>query len=407
MHSKTWCPIPFIAMSYHPMGSLTRCMMSDQLMSNDLDWDNQEFQDLRQSMLDGKWDWPGCRNCKLKEEIGIKSQRQNWLNGPVREKFVKDAYDNPKLTGNKIRHLFLNFNNICNFKCRMCSPKYSNSLIPERNHLNKTLDKQLKNLLALAPEHQDRVKNINDVESFLEKHKDNLKDLTQIWITGGEPFIGDTLWKVRDLLYNYAKPENIYMTITTNGSKVDVDKLQSLDRFKMINLDLSIDAVGPMFEYMRSAGLFTWSEMQNRINEICDFNFKNNSWFKFAINSSYQIYNALTLKEFYTYIRNTEKEYDFHITRNQRVLIGPEYLQARHLPRVLKEITKAEIEELLQDRTLTNVDVKNINDCKNMLEKPQDKDMWKAFKLVCKEQDTYRKMHLKDYSTRLSKFIYD
>jgi len=407
MHSDTWCPIPFIAISYHPMGSLTRCMMSDQLMSNDLDWDNQAFQDLRQSMLDGKWDWPGCRNCKVKEEMGIKSQRQNWLYGPVKNKFVKNAYDNPKLTGNKIRHLFLNFNNICNFKCRMCSPKYSNSLIPERKHLEKTLLPATAGAIQQPPEHEERHKNINDVESFLEKHKDNLKDITQIWITGGEPFIGETLWKVRDLLYKYAKPENIYMTITTNGSKVDVDKLQSLDRFKTINLDLSIDAVGPMFEYMRSARLFTWKEMENRIHEICKFNYANSDWMKFAINSSYQIYNALTLKDFYMYICKLEKNYGFDITRNQRVLVGPEYLQARHLPQPLKEIAKAEIEELLQDKTLTNIDIKNIKDCEQMLQETILDDRWKIFKEVCIKQDEYRKMSLKEYFPELSDFVYD
>jgi len=407
MHSDTWCPIPFIAISYHPMGSLTRCMMSDQLMSNDLDWDNQAFQDLRQSMLDGKWDWPGCRNCKVKEEMGIKSQRQNWLYGPVKNKFVKNAYDNPKLTGNKIRHLFLNFNNICNFKCRMCSPKYSNSLIPERKHLAKTLLPATAEAIQQPPEHEERHKNINDVESFLEKHKDNLKDITQIWITGGEPFIGETLWKVRDLLYKYAKPENIYMTITTNGSKVDVDKLQSLDRFKIVNLDLSIDAVGPMFEYMRSAKLFTWKEMETRIHEICKFNYANSNWMKFAINSSYQIYNALTLKDFYMYICKLEENYGFKITRNQRVLVGPEYLQARHLPQPLKEIAKAEIEELLQDKTLTNIDIKNIKDCEQMLQETILDDRWKIFKEVCIKQDEYRKMSLKEYFPKLSDFVYD
>ena len=60
------------------------------------------------------------------------------------------------------------------------------------------------------------------------------------------------------MLYKYANPEKIFLTITTNGSKVDVNRLQEFDRFKMLHLDISLDVVGNMFEYMRSDGLFTW-----------------------------------------------------------------------------------------------------------------------------------------------------
>ena len=76
-HSDTWCPIPFVGVSLHPMGFLSRCMMSEEVMSNydEMDWNNPEFQRLRKSMLDGKWDSPGCDNCQIKESIGMKSQR--------------------------------------------------------------------------------------------------------------------------------------------------------------------------------------------------------------------------------------------------------------------------------------------------------------------------------------------
>ena len=39
-------------------------MMSEEMMSNALnsDWDSPDSQDLRKSMLDGKWDEPCCGN---------------------------------------------------------------------------------------------------------------------------------------------------------------------------------------------------------------------------------------------------------------------------------------------------------------------------------------------------------
>ena len=141
-HSETWCPVPFTAISLHPTGTLTRCMMSEEIMSNEenMDWDSPDFQALRKSMLEGKWDQPGCDNCKKKEDMGVKSQRQNWLVANHRKKFnftADEAFSNPQITGNTLRHMFLNFNNVCNFKCRMCSPRYSNSLIPEWKAVSK------------------------------------------------------------------------------------------------------------------------------------------------------------------------------------------------------------------------------------------------------------------------------
>tara|TARA_B100000989_G_scaffold298797_1_gene289928 strand:+ start:280 stop:1512 length:1233 start_codon:yes stop_codon:yes gene_type:complete len=404
-HSDTWCPIPFVAVSYHPMGALTRCMMSEELMSYDLDWDNQSFQDLRKSMLNGKWDLPGCNSCKSKEDFNITSQRERWLFGKTRNRLSEDAYDNPGLINNTVRHLFLNFNNVCNFKCRMCSPKYSNSLIPEQNFIEKKYPEVGKRIID--EEHKKQIKNINDVEQFLEINKHKLKNVTQIWITGGEPFIGKTLYNVKDMLYKYANPEKIFLTITTNGSKVDVNRLQEFDRFKMLHLDISLDVVGNMFEYMRSDGLFTWYQMDTFIDKVSKFGFGNSKWFKFSCNSSYQMYNATKMKELYEYNHNLEKEYDSKILTNQRVLIGPAYFQARHLPEEIKTVANEKIEKLLEHQWLDQDDVQNIKDCQEMLNKKSVEEEWERFKTMTRIQDEYRKTHLNKYDNLLSDYVYN
>ena len=68
LHSKSWCPLPFNAISFHPTGALTRCMMSNIPMGES--FDSVQMQQLRQDMLDGKWDKEGCISCWKKEEQG-------------------------------------------------------------------------------------------------------------------------------------------------------------------------------------------------------------------------------------------------------------------------------------------------------------------------------------------------
>lgn len=401
MHSDAWCPIPFIGVSLHPTGSLTRCMMSEEDMTprgagvDSFDWDSQSFQKLRTDMLAGTWDEKGCANCKMKEDAGVRSQRQNWLVNKKAD-FATGAYDNPTLTDNPVRHLFLNFNNVCNFKCRMCNPRYSNSLIPEHRHMVES------GTVPALRWNDDQHKNINPVIPFLMANKERLRGITSIWITGGEPFIDNTMWKVRDILNEYADPSQIKMTITTNGSRTDLEKLQTFDNFKQIHFDLSLDAPGKLFEYMRSAGVFSWEEYDETVKNLVEFSSRNSSWFKFGVNSSYQVYNAADIGNFFNYLKTRLGSYEV----NLRVLVGPQWFQARHAPESIKQIARAEIDKLLNISDLPQSVRNSISDCLRMLNQEASDHYWDIFKTMCKEQDAFRGVHLKDYIPTLAQEVY-
>jgi len=398
-HSDTWCPIPFVGVSLHPMGFLSRCMMSEEVMSNydEMDWNNPEFQRLRKSMLDGKWDSPGCDNCQIKESIGMKSQRQNWLSANLKTKFnfEEDVFDNPNITGNKIKHLFLNFNNVCNFKCRMCSPRYSNSLIPEFKQLSQDVPE--------VKFEEEKYKNINNVVNFIEANKDKLKDLRSIWITGGEPFIDNSIWQVMDILNEYADPSKINMTITTNGSRTNINDVDKFRNFNRINWDLSMDTTGPMFEYMRSSGVYTWNQMHSFTHDLSEYVKENSNWLMVSINSSYQIFNVHKLYEFFTYVHDMFGDYT---NINNRVLVGPRWFQAAHTPEHIKSIANENINKLLQSSWIGKSEKSMIDDCQKMLNKDFKKEEWQVFVNQCKAQDKFRNVDLRDYDQLLGDAVY-
>jgi len=397
-HSDTWCPIPFTAISLHPTGTLTRCMMSEEIMSNEenMDWDSPDFQKLRKSMLEGKWDEPGCANCKSKEDMGVKSQRQNWLKAKHKKKFNFDgdeAFANPKLTGNTLRHMFLNFNNVCNFKCRMCSPRYSNSLIPEWKAVSKEIKK-----VKFEPE---LYKNVNNVLDFINNNRHRLQDLTSIWITGGEPFIDNQIWKAMDILNEYADPSQIHMTITTNGSKTSIADIDKFRHFKQIHWDLSTDVASPMFEYMRRNGVWTWEQMHKHIQDLANYHKENEDWLMVSLNSSYQLYNATSLNEFFTYTR------DMNFDINNRILVGPNYFQARHAPDIIKAVANSEIEKLFESGWLDDIEEGMLRDAQRALNNPAVPEQWNTFVQHCKAQDKFRGVNLMDYDPLLGKEVYE
>src|SRR6185503_5084750 len=86
--------------------------------------------------------------------------------------------------------------------------------------------------------------------------------------------------------------------------------LQSLVGFKYVNLNISIDATGSLFEYLRSSGACSWEKIRAQIRWILDYcNAQNarspeQTW-KVNLNGAYQVYNMLNLEEFVAWIVDT------------------------------------------------------------------------------------------------------
>ena len=389
-HSTSWCPIPFNAISFHPTGNLTRCMMSDVPMGET--FDSHQMQKLRHDMLAGTWDKEGCMTCWKKEQQGNISQRQKWLRRNPKDFKNTDGFINPKITGNPVNHLFINYSNICNFKCRMCGPSYSNSLIPEHKHLHS--------LGLRSPVNTKVIKNRNFINTYLKQKPEVLKDVTSIWITGGEPFMDDNCYDLADIIAEHGNESIMDMVITTNGSKVDLNKLQKFENFRFFELDLSIDAPNIMFEYMRSAGIFTWEQMSKLIDDLTYFRKQNSSWFHMCFNASIQAFNYDTVLEFDSICKKAGA------LNNTRMLIHPEYFRLDVLP---YKYRKEEFDKIKDYKVINDPRFKRTHSdiCKNMLQKQASDEIVKKFKQQTIAQDEYRNMNIKDFHPQLAEFIYE
>tara|TARA_E500000331_G_scaffold319793_1_gene332781 strand:+ start:141 stop:1238 length:1098 start_codon:yes stop_codon:yes gene_type:complete len=355
-------------------------------------FDSPQMQKLREDMLAGTWDKEGCMTCWKKEQQGNISQRQKWLQRNPKDFKNTDGFINPKTTDNPVNHLFINYSNICNFKCRMCGPDYSNSLIPEHKHLHSLgLGKKVKT---------ETIKNRNFINTYLKQKPESLKDVTSIWITGGEPLMDNNCYDLIDILAEHGNESQTDMVITTNGSKVDLDKLQKFENLKFFELDLSIDAPNIMFEYMRSAGIFTWEQMSKLIDDLTYFKKQNSSWFHMCFNASIQAYNYDTVLEFDSVCRKAGA------LNNTRMLIFPEHFRLDVLP---YKYRKEEFDKIKDYKVINDPRFKRTHSdiCKNMLQKQASDEIVKKFKQQTIAQDEYRNMNIKDFHPQLAEFIYE
>tara|TARA_B100000085_G_scaffold283519_1_gene314361 strand:- start:218 stop:1354 length:1137 start_codon:yes stop_codon:yes gene_type:complete len=330
MHKDTYCPMPFVTLAVNPNNWLSRCMMSNHNMGpiEHASWSNDKFKTLRNNQLNGIWDQDGCKSCWFKEQNGQKSRRNRWVESELKYMGAENVYaQNLSVRRNTIKHLYMNFNNICNFKCRMCGPHYSNAWIPDWRKLE--MDKS---------EHIQEKQQI-DVDKFLQEFGPELGQLHGIWITGGEPFMDNSVFDFFEKLKQYCDPQQLKVLITTNASKLDVHKLKQLQGFKRLQIHVSIDATGDLYKYMRGYN-YSWQQIDTKINDL----YQNQKTYNYilSLNGTYQLHNMLNLEDFYNWcLQYVTIDYI-----EMRVLSSPKWLQARHATQVVKQKAQQQLKRM-------------------------------------------------------------
>lgn len=418
-YSDTICMLPLGAINIHATGKIVRCHMSEDEMG-DIDsddpiiyqWNNKKFRDLRKKQRDGEWD-KGCINCQTKEKNNIKSKRLQFMD----LENYNDLWNKKNLLDSDIKtdiwHLDIAFNNICNFKCRMCSSAYSNSWIhDEKKLIENNVPGGSGGAFQKKSVSYERQKNKNHSKQ-LEELLEYCNNLKKVEIIGGEPFLTNECFNFLDAIKSKGLHKQIDIMITTNGSVITEEKLNYLLDFKYVNINFSLDAVGPLFEYMRSAGVTSWNEIKEKIYLVknwCDKNRTETNNYKMCINGAYQIYNCLNFKDFIEFIIDTfewekslpsRKSHSRH-SFEHRMCMFPKFLSVIDMDKNLVKESLKQIHYIQNKyKFLNSINERSyIFDIKNILNNVNnfDLDKVKQFKKYTKELDIIRNQSLKDYA---------
>jgi radical SAM protein with 4Fe4S-binding SPASM domain len=344
--SPTICLLPVSSIAIHATGKIVRCHMSENEMGDTANgsileqWDNEKFQTLRKQQLSGEWS-EGCKNCKAKEEKGLTSKRKHWMTLDIfRDVWEKVDWNNP--INNEIYHLDIAFNNLCNFKCLMCNSAYSNAWINDEKKLQGFFDSIYEKRTSSTWNREKWTLKSSQLEEIL----DRAKNLRRVEILGGEPFLVPEFLEFLKLMKDRGLTKQTEIMITTNGSVITEEKLNLLEDFKYVNINLSLDATGSYFSYMRSAGIIDWPTIVQKASIIKDWCEKaRKGTYKLNINGTFQLINILDLKDFIEFIiyfygwdkREPSSQSKFRHSFEHRVLFGPSYLRAECAPNILLE----------------------------------------------------------------------
>lgn len=317
----TWtCGAIDHAVTVFPDGGIAPCCEIDFSYRKPLSEINNpdRFQDLKTAQPP-----KACKKCVHAEASNLPSYRQTF---------------NHYTQG--IQHVDIRNTNECNLKCRYCGPHYSNQWSKELGIKDYT-------------QH-------TDIEQYL---PDLLtKDLKKMYFTGGEPMMNKDHWAILQTLIAQGKTD-VVLQYNTNGTTLqvkDTDIFSIWSKFKQIELTVSIDAKGELFEYIRSGA--RWHIVEKNLMKLRQYTNIN-----VTVTPVISIMNIWQLADFLKYLQFKD------LKCSPIILYGPDYLSVNAIPQALVQEGKLAVQ-----RCTGMLDVNIVNELDFMIgSNPEAEEIFK------------------------------
>ena len=214
-------------------------------------WNSDHMKSVRLRMMAGE-ELPECEVCDHKL-LNTNVYRSYW-NQLFKHK-IDEAFDSTDETGATTMPTIsfdYRFNNLCNFKCRMCGDMLSSSWEAEsRKH--KTWNKESQPWMASPLREQiTKFQDTQVVQEFVEAIE--TKTIKEIYWCGGEPLMWDMHWKAMRRIIELGFAKEVYVRYNTNLSRTSFKETKLFDllpKFQDWQVCASLDGTGAVGEYIR------------------------------------------------------------------------------------------------------------------------------------------------------------
>ena len=413
MSKPLYCALAFNSISFGAHGGSRPCCAVDtyywsetknKLSEYDnelLPWfNNKEMVDLRQDLLDGKWN-PICNLCKIREDAGQPSTREifNETLSQVEERTGRDWHETTAEIDDldNIFLLDITVGNKCNSACLMCNSSASTLWLKEQTDLNGGKPLWHLDPMWFADEH---VPNLVD----------NLTNLTDIQFVGGEPTINDDHVALLERLIEQGRAKDISLGYVTNLTNISKELTDLWHHFGTKHITISVDGVGKVNEYQSYP--FTWQKVVSQLENIK--NITNTGTFFVGLSLTVTSMNILNLDEVIEWWEDqvlSNSSFQTSLPHIQCVN-NPAKFDPLYMPMQMKlecENTMQRIEALCERRGLGDKYAPAIHNIRtNILQKEVSADEinkhWDAMKVFVDRLDKYRKRNVFDYLPHMKKY---
>ena len=258
--SEKFCPLPFIHFNAYPDKQIKPCCYSQKFFEETTlknqtivdSFNSKEYRDLRKDLLNGVEN-NFCDVCWKTEKNGGESQRNKWSDFYKDKKvdIIENTKDDGFYSPNFVS-LDLRPSNICNFKCRTCTPDFSTTWIDERTKFREIMGNGVKEYKT-------------EITSF-DIPQENINSLEKVYFAGGEPLYMDDMYKFLDKIKH---KEKVKVYFNTNFSIIKHKNKSVFDLFngfKNVHFGISCDGYGLIGEYVRTN--FEWDKFKENIYKL-------------------------------------------------------------------------------------------------------------------------------------------
>jgi len=280
--SKTFCVLPWMHVATNPGGSYRVCCNSNPSNNQIRDpetgkpykiykhapeqvWNSPDYQDIRTQFLAGEKP-KTCERCFREEDAGIISPRQRY-----NEKWMRDDIDLSIEASLDVRYVDLRLGNLCNLKCRMCNPWSSSMWVKDWNEVVPTAE-----LVPAEPLSEEQLEYMDTLREWPDRKQTGLSfidvahTVEEIYLTGGEPTLAISQYKLFDYCIENDLAKNIKLKYNTNLTNIPQKMVDYWKHFKSVQLNTSIDAVGIRDRYIRYPS--NWSKVVENFERIQEMN---------------------------------------------------------------------------------------------------------------------------------------
>jgi len=369
---KNTCPAFYLDATIDPSGSYSPCtalgggVFKFKNQSFNTTWLSPVLEDARLRSKSGE-QLPMCKRCWNEEELGLVSERNYLIQDlPVGLDYTdKDYY----LSGP--RHLNIKVSNICNLRCRTCQSRDSYLYHIEGEYYEKK-----NNLPRTAYTIEKFKKHFTDVQ--LDELFKLSPKLERIELYGGEPFLDDQIPKFLIQLVDAGLSKNIDLSVSTNATHKLTDVWKKiLTNFKEVMINVSIDAVGDKFTYMRHPG--HWEDVEKNLHSFFNLEYTN---------SAITVQPVITVSALNVW--NIQDVFDyFAIYKVEPFIImvqSPKYYCVNVLPDSIKPLVTQRLTQYNNPKFIPIINLLNTtpSSVNNQL------TPWEEFKFWTREKDAYR-----------------
>lgn len=342
MLDKVFCTVPWFEVhinadgTYHTCGAQPNTITGSELQNvynvanmSIPEWINSQHQrQARIKKVNGQQE-PLCSICYHEDALHNSSKRtrenlkvkitpinfhKSYKYNPYASKFNESADTGYTSILNPTSY-HLSLGNECNLACKMCNPASSSKIAAQEIRLGN----------YNGPVRLNWTDNDTAWEHVI-SHMCSTETLEYVHIVGGEPLITPKFEELVDRLIA-ANRTNIYLGFTTNGTIYNEKLLDKLNLFKHVDIGISIECAGYLNNLIRSG-----SDTQLVLDNI-DLYLKRRdpNHVYITVRTAPNALSVHTLDELLKWC--IERRIDVM----SNILVGPEYLQIRHLPPDIKE----------------------------------------------------------------------